>query len=111
MKEGMVSNTWTIKFWFRYCAKQRQALCKTRKVCRAHDTCLNASRKEKLRSSRDLRRDLSVTKYADGNGWLVRQSGDHHGHTVDRTGKLKRGRCFHHASVALYADGAVRRMY
>mgnify|MGYP007104062415 CR=1 FL=1 len=40
-------------------------------------------RKEKLRSSRDLRRDLSVTKYADGNGWLVRQSGDHHGHTVD----------------------------
>lgn len=86
-------------------------MCETRKGCSDNDTCLIVLRKEKLRSSRDLRRDLSVTKYADGNGWLVRQSGDHHGHTVDRTGKLKRGRCFHHASVALYADGAVRRMY
>ena len=61
-------------------------------------------RKEKLRSSRDLRRDLSVTKYADGNGWLVRQSGDHHGHTVDRSGKLKK-----RSMLSSRVSGSLRR--
>ena len=37
-KGSMVSNTWIIKFWFRFCAKQRQTLYKKRKSFRANDT-------------------------------------------------------------------------